>query len=349
MRKFLLGMAIAGAILCGLLHRVELGALGDALIRVDLRLLGIALGLKLVVMHLKARRWTLALNGGAGPIRRRRVFGASMIGYAGNVVLPARLGEVARVLVVSRHNDLSRSQAISSVGVTQMLDLLVLAAYFVLVSALSASGSILGRRPTVAVLVATATALVIVLGLAQCRHASVRARFEPWLARLPARWGRRATGLLDGLIEGLRSIGHSWTAAVMLWHTLLVWFLETMAMVAALLAFGIAADATIAALLVVTLNLSFAVPLTPGNIGTHQLISVFVLSLVGVGRVDALSFSVGYQGAVHLLIILLGGAFFFREGLSLGMLRREAVGRTRGHDGGDETEGEAEYVKCTVS
>ena len=110
----------------------------------------------------------------------------------------------------------------------------------------------------------------------------------------------------------------------MLGQTGLVWCLETAAMCSALSAFGIQPDVMVAALLVVTLNLSFAVPLTPGNIGTHQLISVLILSLFGIERAAALSFSIGYQGAVHLMIVVIGGAFFCREGLSLSVLRREA-------------------------
>ena len=122
----------------------------------------------------------------------------------------------------------------------------------------------------------------------------------------------------------------------MLGQTGLVWCLETAAMCSALSAFGIQPDVMIAALLVVTLNLSFAVPLTPGNIGTHQLISVLILSLFGIERAAALSFSIGYQGTVHLMIVLIGGAFFCREGLSLDALRREAGGRQSASGAGAE-------------
>ncbi len=168
----------------------------------------------------------------------------------------------------------------------------------------------------------------------QCRHEAFRVRIANVFRSWPSRLGRFG-GITNGLIEGLAGLADGRAAAIMLGQTVLVWCLETAAMCSALSAFGIQPEVMIAALLVVTLNLSFAVPLTPGNIGTHQLISVLILSLFGIERAAALSFSIGYQGAVHLMIVLIGGAFFCREGLNLDALRREA-GARQGASGAED-------------
>ena len=58
-------------------------------------------------------------------------------------------------------------------------------------------------------------------------------------------------------------------------------------------------------------------PLTPGNVGTHQLVSVLVLGLFGVAEADALAFSIGMQAAAIVLMVGVGSAFLLREGLSV--------------------------------
>ena len=58
--------------------------------------------------------------------------------------------------------------------------------------------------------------------------------------------------------------------------------------------------------------------LTPGNVGTHQVITIFVLGLFAVPAADALAFSLGLQGAVHLTMLSLAGLVLYQEGLSLG-------------------------------
>jgi uncharacterized membrane protein YbhN (UPF0104 family) len=84
-----------------------------------------------------------------------------------------------------------------------------------------------------------------------------------------------------------------------------------------------------AAILVVVLNLSVVVPITPGNIGITQAVGVFLLETFGVTPASALAYSIGGQGAIQLLIVSLGMMCLYREGMSLNLFRqkpREAAG-----------------------
>ena len=107
--------------------------------------------------------------------------------------------------------------------------------------------------------------------------------------------------------------------------TAAVWSLEALGVHLALRAFHIDVGFEAAALLMVALNLSFVFPLSPGNIGTYQLVSVVILSLFGVAEARALAFSIALQGSAYAMILSLGGFFFYREGVDLAALRREEV------------------------
>jgi glycosyltransferase 2 family protein len=79
-----------------------------------------------------------------------------------------------------------------------------------------------------------------------------------------------------------------------------------------------------AAILVVVLNLSFVIPITPGNIGVTQAISVFLLGTFGVTPAYALAYSIGGQGVIQLLIISLGMICLYREGMRLNAFRQRS-------------------------
>jgi uncharacterized membrane protein YbhN (UPF0104 family) len=85
-----------------------------------------------------------------------------------------------------------------------------------------------------------------------------------------------------------------------------------------------------ASILVVVLNLSFAFPITPGNVGITQGISVFLLGAFAVTKVSALAYSIGAQGATYLLIVSLGIICFYLEGMDLDVFRRTLQKETSG-------------------
>ena len=56
--------------------------------------------------------------------------------------------------------------------------------------------------------------------------------------------------------------------------------------------------------------------ITPGNLGTFNLACLFGLSLFGIGKTEAMSFSILLYAVTFLPIIVLGLAFVLKEGLS---------------------------------
>ncbi len=105
MKKLLPGLLFAVSLLYLLLRRVELSTLGAALSRFDGVWMIPVFACKAGIVVVKAWRWAVAIEGGTGVRPRQRTVTATMIGLAGNMVLPARLGEVARATVLRIHND----------------------------------------------------------------------------------------------------------------------------------------------------------------------------------------------------------------------------------------------------
>ncbi len=239
-------------------------------------------------------------------------------GYFINNVLPLRLGELARALLLGRHSGLGMFQVLSTVVVERAYDL----AY--------AAGLLLVTLPLVLQMewarpVATALLAVIVLGLAALVLA---ARYRVWLeARLIAwfgRWGwfqRWVMPQISALLQGFSVLtrpdlfiisfalmGASWGLAI----------LRDWVLLNALVPGG--APAWWAALAISASNLGGALPSAAASLGVFEAAAVAALALVGVPNEAGLAYALIVH-VVHLIsTTVIGGAALSREGESLAQI-----------------------------
>lgn len=322
-----MGLVVMVCLLVLLLHRVDLQQLGRALLEVHPGFLAMGLVAQLIVIWIKSFRWAITIHGATGrPVCR--ALSASLIGSAGNILLPARLGELLRVGVIDKHNQIGRSMALTTVGLTQLFDLLSLVGYFLLVSiwATRLLTAYLWEVSLLGILIIlTLGSLVALQQKAKLLHTVLR----PIHRKFPDALRRYIAGYAEQFVKGLSVLGKGRLLGGLLLLTITVWGLETASTYWMLQAFHIKATLVMAAILVVVLNLSMVVPITPGNIGITQAVGVFLLETFGVTPAFALAYSIGAQGAIQLLIVSLGMMCLYREGMSLNLFRqrpREAVG-----------------------
>jgi len=91
--------------------------------------------------------------------------------------------------------------------------------------------------------------------------------------------------------RGFAVLRHAGAVRRFLELTMVIWSLETVAVYVMLLAFQIKTSFLIAATLLVVVNLSFVFPISPGNIGLVQALSILVLGTYGITKETALAFS----------------------------------------------------------
>jgi uncharacterized protein (TIRG00374 family) len=315
-----MGLVVVVCLFILLLHQVDLQQLGRALLEVHPGLLALGLIAQLIVIWIKSFRWEIAIRAATGqPVRR--ALSASIIGFAGNVLLPARLGELLRVGVIDKHNQIGWSVALTTVGLTQLFDLLSLVGYFLLVS-IWATSLVATHRWEIGLL---GIGIILALGIlvaVQRKAPFLHAVLLPMHRKLPDALKRYLTRYAELFVQGLSVLGNRHLFSELLLLTMGVWGLETASTYWMLQAFHINATLLMTAILVVVLNLSFLIPVTPGNIGVTQAISVFLLGTFGVTPAYALAYSIGAQGAIQLLIISLGMICLYREGMSLNVFRQ---------------------------
>jgi phosphatidylinositol alpha-mannosyltransferase len=243
---------------------------------------------------------------------------ATMIGVMVSAVLPGRLGEAARAVVVGR-----RIGGVAVVGGTILSQtLLNLAALVALGAAVIASTGVLSAPIGAALAIA---APAVLAGLVLVAPAALRAASY----RGPARHRRVAARVateLDRARGGLRVFLHvrDGTAATLAQFG--AWAVQVLAAYAILRALGLQGTAGLAgaAAVLVAVNLSAAVPITPSNVGVFQAACVAALAGFGVSAGRGLAYGVVLQAVEVLTALGLGLPALAAEGLSWTQVRRTA-------------------------
>jgi uncharacterized protein (TIRG00374 family) len=272
-------------------------------------------------LYLRALSWRVILG---GHVPYRRVYDAMNEGYLLNNLLPFRLGEFGRAYLISRGTGLTPYQALSSVVVERVIDLLMavilLLAFLPFVAGLEWAQGLAASSIALGLLGVTGLVLVArnqarLVGLA--RRVLDRLRLR---ALHPERWEARIASLLAGL-SVLQDARRAFLAAF--WSGM-AWLSAGLGTWALLLAFLPQATLVMAFIVLTVVALGAAVPSLPGSAGVFEFAVVQILAVFAVDQNRALSFGLIFHALQIALTVLLGGLALAREGETLAHLVRSA-------------------------
>ena len=287
---------------------------GDAFTLVRWGLLAGAVGLNLLSIVARSLAWSIVI-GEAVPAprpRHRLVFSAFCVGLLANVILPGRVGELARVAVLIR-----RLPGRSGLW-PRLLGTVFAHRIFDLVPSL---GLILYVLITAKVPSWATTSLIVVVGVGVVLFA-----FGIAVAR------RHQVVTVDGLSTARRIVAHARVglavmrspapAAGAILFQCVGWLCQLFAVWVTLRAFDLHLGFPAAGLVLVLMNVAIIVPLWPGNIGLLQAaVAVPLAHYYGVDYGHAFAFAVGLQVMEASVGVGVGLVFLAREGLSFAVLR----------------------------
>jgi len=289
------------------------GAVGDAFTIVRWQWVVAAVVLNLVSVLVRAVAWRIVINQAMPPPHPgfRLVFSAFSVGLFANAVLPGRIGELARVGVLTRKLPGRNGAWAALIGTVFAHRLFDLIPSLLLVTYALATAKV----PHWAY-----TSLEIVLGVGFALFAfglaSARRHHQPVLDELG-----RVRRLLVMARQGL-GVLHSPVAAIgAAFFQCLGWFCQLLAVFCAMRAFHIYAGLPAAALVLVLVNVATIFPLWPGNVGLVQAAVALPLIAYGVAKARGIAFGFGLQAIEASVGVGVGMLFLAREGLSFAMLR----------------------------
>jgi uncharacterized protein (TIRG00374 family) len=293
----------------------EWDRVGDAFGRVSWNWIAAALGLNFLSVVIRAWAWRTVVNQALSDHYHasfRRVFSAFSIGLLGNAVLPGRIGELARVAVLTR--EMPRGEGVTG----RLLGSVFAHRLFDLVPALLLTGYVLttAQIPRWAI---TSLEIVIIAGIGLFLLTMLVAGLEQRPLPESARAIRRLLAMARLGLNVMREPAAAVAAAML---QTAGWVVQLFAVWATMFAFGIEEPMSAAGLVLLLMNVAMIFPLWPGNIGLLQAVVALPLVSYGVSYSTGIAFGLGLQVLEMSVGVGIGLLFLTREGLSLAMLRR---------------------------
>jgi uncharacterized protein (TIRG00374 family) len=291
-----------------LLHKI-----GDAFVAVRWQWVVVAIGLNLVSVITRSIAWRSVIRA-AMPSPRPSyslVFSAFSVGLFANAVLPGRIGELARVAVLTRKLPGRRGAWATLVGTVfshRVFDLVpvVLLVLYVLVTA---------KIPGWAL---TSLGIALGVGIALFAFAFVTARRQHRSLEGVGRVRR----LLTAARQGLRVMRSPVPAAIAVLFQCAGWVCQLFAVYTAMRAFDIHSPLPAAGVVLLLMNVATIFPLWPGNVGLVQVAVATPLNAsYGVAYARGIAYGFGLQAIEASVGIGVGLLFLAREGLSFAMLK----------------------------
>lgn len=300
-------------------RKVDWHKVAEAFARAEYIYLLPALGVILLYLLTRAIRWRILLG---SQVSLSRCFWVGNIGYLVSNVLPFRLGDPARAVIVGRDGQVSIAAALSTVVVERVLDMLMVVLILAGVAPFMAGVGDAVRTGVVAgVLAVVAMTGLVLLALRPEWGRWLVRRVLDWVPRIDReRWTQALAGLFDGLAP-LRS-GRRGLA-------LLAWSVVTWACVvgyywALLRAFMLQPPVLAAPFMVSVIGLGMAVPSTPGALGVFHAIARYALVIpFDVPDEEAVLVAFASHAFQYILIVVLGLIGLAHEGLSFARLRAD--------------------------
>src|SRR5436305_4953129 len=318
-------VAVVAALIYLAIAKLHPAQVGHLLSKTKVGWAVLALALMMIAFVARGESWYAVLRAALPNTHLGRgvVMRGIMIGMVGSTVAPGRLGEAARALVVARRlGDPSRNIAlVLGTVVSQTLINLLALAILALVTLLGAAISGARAEAIIGVVAVPAVIVALVLLGPRALHRASLSKVQ-WLRRA-AHWiGHQLTHFRQGLVVFKRPRAAVHAGGMQL----AAWALQLFACYSVILALGLQHQANLvaAAAVLLAVNVTAVVPITPSNVGVFQAACIAVLAPFGVSATQGLAYGLILQAVEVVAAVVLGVPALLREGLSLSELRREA-------------------------
>jgi uncharacterized protein (TIRG00374 family) len=332
-----ISLLLTGSFIYLFARRFDVGAAGRALREARYLLVGGSLLVNLAAYLIRAWRWRVLM----APVKKRigmyNLTSTMFIGFMVSFLVPFRLGEVVRPVLLARREKVSTTATIATVALERLFDVMtvmVLLLVYVLTSRgadVMASGNgaeadqaaVFVRHAVLGVglLVAVALPLVIVLVL-----------FPKAFARpLKALHGRghggiaaRISGTIEKLVAGLGVMRSRKRLAQAIALSFLMWLVIDWSILLGVRAFNLPLQFSDSLLLVVPLGVGIVMP-TPGGVGPYEyLCQVSLAGFWNVDQASAAAAAITLHAVTLLPTIALGLLFMWMGGVRMADFRKMA-------------------------
>ena len=266
---------------------------------------------------LRGLRWRFFLNS-IKSVPVLSLFSATLIGYMGNTILPAHLGELFRANVIGNRENIPTSSVLATLVIERIIDVLSLLVIMVMSLLfypfpewVTKSGYIMFGL--------TIGLFVFLLMLKQENNRAL-ALVKWGLKFLPEGMANKIEEIIHAFIKGINGMERKRDYLIVFLLSLFIWFFYWLNLHIVMISFNLVeqyhVNAVSSLVLLVITTIAVVVPSSPGYVGTYHYLCQVSLGLFGVPSSIGLSFAFVAHGLSILPTAILGLLAAWKEGIS---------------------------------
>lgn len=283
-------------------------------------------GVTVWTLYIRAQRWRLLLRPVGTPAMRTLV-AATNIGFMANMVLPLRMGEVIRPVLVSRKESEPLSGILATVVLERIFDMFTILFLFgVSASLVAVSEQVRHWGYYLSGLAAVVAAVVMVV---RWQEKLALRLLQFVLHPLPATISSPVDHFFGGFVQALETLQSPLTFLQLLGWSLYLWLVIAGIYLLGLLTFDVPAPLLVGSITVSAIvAIAVSVPSAPGYIGSFQLGCTLSLAIFQVSQSHAIAYSIVLHLTQFAGVVGAGLYSLAREGMTMRQL--EAVSEADG-------------------
>jgi uncharacterized protein (TIRG00374 family) len=268
----------------------------------------------LLVLFFRSYRWGIILEPRI-KYPQWPLFIITAIGFMTISILPARLGEFTRPLLVKQKSGIRISSTMATIVVERVFDLLTLMVVLgIVILTIPLPPEIF--KAGLIILILVLAIFVVLLLLVGKKEFSLKI-FNVLLDRLPGRIGDFIRNQLHAFIEGLEILPDVKKTLYVAFLSAIIWGLLALSCYLLFFAFGFKLSLMKAFALTVIIAIWVMLPAAPGFVGNYEYACKLALTFFGVNESEAISYAFVLHFMQMIPVIAIGLGFLPSQKISL--------------------------------
>jgi uncharacterized protein (TIRG00374 family) len=296
-------MAVSLLCLIAIFLLIDPRQIWEALLTADYGYFTLGVLAYIAFLILRAVRWRFMLN---NSVNFWQVFHVQNIGFMSNYILPARLGELIRAVLVGNVPPVTIGQGVSTMLIERLLDVLFMATFlpFTLATVDTLPDG-LQRGALNLGIVAIIGTIILIYFANKPENAGKIAQF--FLEKIPFLDTPTWLGRLEELLKGLDKLTRLQDGITLVALSIAVWIPVILGYYWVLLAVGLDVTIMMGGFVMCAAAFSIAAPSSPGQVGVYHAGVIFAINIIlGLPEPQAASFAFLYHGMNTVFAIIAG-------------------------------------------
>lgn len=264
---------------------------------------------------LRGYRWKIILE----PVKEvsiRSAFSATMIGYMANNILPFRIGDLIRLVALSKEANVSKAAALGSVVIERIFDLLMILAIFGI--ALFAYPNLPQWAVAAGYFAVGLFAILIFFSFFARNNVEALVRFnKKFIYKFSDKVAEKSEGIIRSFSDGLKVIHNVKDLLWLVLVSIALWLISILWVWFTLEIFDFDLPISAPFLVIIFIMFAVSIPSAPGYVGTFHGFVIAALMFMGVDADAARASAVVMHATNYIPVTVIGLYYLWSSNFSL--------------------------------